>query len=266
MEIVNISWLQLLLGFIFIIIPLFFSLYESLNLEKTILIGVFRASGQLIFVGFLLNIIFDLNKWYLIVLIIFVMLIIASQALFIRIKTGINKTYYYSLIAVSTASILSIFVLSNIIINIDPWYNPQYIIPLSGMIIANGMNGATLAGERYKNELVLRLPEIEMLLSLGYSSKESSKRARQKALTSALLPSINNMMVMGIVSLPGMMTGQILSGINPIIAIKYQILIVLALLATNITASWLLLSFLSTKLFTVHHQVRYDIINKIRNT
>ena len=260
MNILDISWFHLSLGTVFIIIALGVSLYESLKIESQILIGSLRATVQLIFVGYLIQIIFDLNEWYIVLIILVVMVLVASQTLIKRLKQPITGTYVYALIAVSIASVLSVILLTRVVIQIDPWYDPRYLIPLSGMIIANGMNGASLAGERFKSEMEHRLPEMEMLLSLGYDSRRASEKPRQQALIAGLIPSLNNLMVMGIVSLPGMMTGQIIAGSSPVTAVKYQIIIVISILATVSLTSWILITLLEKRLFTPHHQIRYDLI------
>ncbi|MDH4127558.1 MAG: iron export ABC transporter permease subunit FetB [Spirochaetota bacterium] len=259
--IVEISWLQLSLVSIFILVLLAISLYESLKLEKSILIGSFRTIAQLILVGYLIKAIFLNAEWYYVLPILVIMLLLASQTLIKRLKNPIRGTYIYALIAVSITSILTLIAIFTLIVNIPRWYDPQYLIPIAGMVIANGMNGATLAGERYKSELFLRLAEMEMLLSLGYNSRRASQTSRKQALIAALIPSINNMMVMGIVHLPGMMTGQILSGVMPDEAVKYQIVIVLSLTAAVSLTSWIFLNLLDKKFFTPNHQIRYDLIN-----
>ncbi len=95
------------------------------------------------------------------------------------------------------------------------------------MIIGNAMNGATLGAERFRSELVHRKGEVETLLALGFDSRRASAGARKNAITAALLPTLNSMMVVGLVSLPGMMTGQILSGTSPLVAIRYQIVVMI---------------------------------------
>ncbi len=260
-DILDISWFQLSLVSIFIIILIGISLKEQLQIEKTILLGAFRSSTQLILTGYIIHFIFELNQWYIVLLILLIMVLVASQTLIKRMRNPIRGSYSYALIAVSIASVLSLIIITQIIIHVSPWYSPRYLIPLAGMVIANGMNGATLAGERYRSELQLRLEEMEMLLSLGYDIKKASHKARKQALIASLLPSINNMMVMGIVHLPGMMTGQIISGSSPLTAVKYQIVIVLSLAATNAMTSWVFLNLMDKKYFTPEHQIRYTLVN-----
>ncbi len=258
--IIDIPWTHLSFAVIFIVILLGVSLYESLKLERTILLGTFRATVQLILVGFVIQKVFEIQSWPMILVILVVMVFTASQTLIKRLKKPVRGTYTYALIAVSGASLLSVYISSQLIIGVNPWYEARYLIPLGGMIIANGMNGATLAGERYRSELSLRVAEIEMLLSLGFDSRKASLKARQQAITAALLPSLNNMMVLGIVHLPGMMTGQIIAGADPVTAVKYQLVIILSISGTVALTSWIFLSLLDRRYFTPHHQFRYDLI------
>lgn len=257
---IDIPWFQLGLCSVFVVMLIGISLYESLRLEKTILTGSFRATIQLILVGFLIKIIFDYRQWYVVIPILFVMIFVASQTLIKWLKNPVKGMYRYALISVSLASTFSLFFIFSLVVRIPVWYDPQYLIPVAGMIIANGMNGAALAGERYRSEIENRLPEIEMLLSLGYDSRMASQKPRQQALNAALIPTLNSMMVMGIVHLPGMMTGQIIAGSIPVTAVKYQIVIILSIAATVAIASWVFLSLLGRKFFSPHHQIRYELI------
>lgn len=259
-EIIDISYFQLILTSFFILIMLFISFYEKLKLEKSIISGTLRSSLQLLIMGYLISGIFTIQSPYLILLILIVMGLFASQTLISRIEDKAKSIYPYAFIAVSISSILTLFFISAFVIGQNPWYDARYMIPLAGMIIANGMNGASLAGERYRSELKLRINEIEMLLSLGYDSKKAASGARIKAIQSGMLPSLNNMMAMGIVHLPGMMTGQIMAGSNPVTAVKYQIIIVLALGGTVALCSWIFILLLQKRYFTSYQQLRYELI------
>ncbi|GJQ50405.1 MAG: iron export ABC transporter permease subunit FetB [Candidatus Kuenenia stuttgartiensis] len=258
---IDIPWSQLSFCSVFVILLIGISLYESLRLEKTILIGSFRAVIQLILVGFFIKLIFDYKQWYVVMPILLVMIFVASQTVIKWLKNPVKGMYCCALISVSLASAFSLLFIFLLVVRIPVWYDPQYLIPVAGMIIANGMNGAALAGERYKSELEIRVPEIEMLLSLGYESKMASRKSRQQALSASLIPSLNSMMVMGIVHLPGMMTGQIIAGSSPVTAVKYQIIIILSIAATVALTSWVFVLLLDKKFFTPYHQIRYELVN-----
>src|SRR5205085_2514432 len=103
------------------------------------------------------------------------------------------------------------------VIRVHPWYDPQYLIPLFGMIIGNAMNGAAIAAERLGSEMESRRLEVEAYLALGASPSRASREPARRALAAALIPAVNGLMVVGLVALPGMMTGQILAGSSPLL-------------------------------------------------
>src|ERR1700722_9999814 len=141
-----------------------------------------------------------------------------------------------------------------VIVRIHPWYTPQYAIPLLGMILGNTLNGVSLGLDRLGSELTGRRDQVEALLALGATRWEAARPLVQQAVRTGLIPTINAMMVVGIVSLPGMMTGQILAGADPVEAVKYQIVIMflIASAAALGTVSVVLLSY--RRLFNEHHQ------------
>lgn len=139
----------------------------------------------------------------------------------------------------------------------SPWYEPRYLIPLAGMIIGNSINGACLAVERLSAEMNERRAEIEAALCLGASSRMACQEPLRNAFRAALLPMVNTMAAMGVVSLPGMMTGQILSGTDPLIAVKYQIAIMCAIVGSVALTSALLLLQGYRTYFTDAHQLRF---------
>ena len=134
------------------------------------------------------------------------------------------------------------FVVTAVIIDVQPWWEPRYFIPLGGMVIGNSMNAIAIALERMLGEMRSRQNEIEMQLCLGADSIEASKEIVKNAMQAGMIPSINSMMAVGMVFIPGMMTGQILSGSDPLIAIKYQIVVMVMI--TGATAIGTLLAIL----------------------
>jgi putative ABC transport system permease protein len=150
------------------------------------------------------------------------------------------------------------FFFCNAVIGLDPWYDPRYLIPLAGMIIGNSMTGAALAAERLAAEMRERREEIETALCLGATVRAASREAVRSAFRAALIPSINAMAAMGLVFLPGMMTGQILSGTEPITAVKYQIAVMCVITGSVAVTSFLILLQGYRAYFTPAHQFRED--------
>src|SRR5260370_14082226 len=141
-----------------------------------------------------------------------------------------------------------------VLVRVRPWYSPQSAIPLLGMILGNTLNGISLGLDRLGGELGGKRDQVEALLALGATRWEAARRPIQQAVRTGLIPTINAMMVVGIVSLPGMMTGQLLAGASPVEAVKYQILIMflIASAAALGTVSVVLLSY--RRLFNDEHQ------------
>ena len=137
---------------------------------------------------------------------------------------------------------------------VRPWYTPQYAIPLLGMILGNTLNGVSLGLDRLGSELVGKRDQVEGLLALGATRWEAARPLVQQAVKTGLIPTINAMMVVGIVSLPGMMTGQLLAGTSPVEAVKYQI-VIMFLIASGTALGTVLVVLLSfRRLFNEDHQ------------
>ncbi len=257
---IDLSYLDLAisLGLILVIVGL--SRWQQLNLEGDLVVAALRTFLQLLAVGYILKYIFAINEWHLIMLVLLVMITVAARTVVGRQKKQTKHLSYLVGVAITVGSGVSVFVATQILIQIEPWYEPHYLIPLAGMVIGNSMNGATLAVERVDAEIEARKMEIEAYLALGATAKQAGEKSVRAAMKAAMIPTINSMMVVGIVSLPGMMTGQILSGTSPLTAVKYQI-IIMYMIAFSVAASSLILANLRfRKYFTKDHQLREEAL------
>lgn len=224
---------QMAASYIFILILLFIVRARGISREKEILISTIRMTIQLILTGYILVYLFNnINPLYTI-LVIVVMEIFAIHNIFKRARSKLSKSLK-KIIAVSmlfgTLSSLLYFLL--VVVNISPWYDPRYFIPIAGMLIGNSMTGISLGVTRLVDGMNSQRHLVESALMLGATPKMASKEIVDTAFDSAILPTINSMLGMGIVFLPGMMTGQILSGTSPVTAIEYQIAIMLGILGS----------------------------------
>ena len=152
---------------------------------------------------------------------------------------------------------LTLFYVSFVVVQVEPWYNPRYLIPLFGMIIGNAMNAAALAAERLEAEMESRRGEVEAYLALGATSRRASQEPARRALRASLIPTVNSLMVVGIVALPGMMTGQIIAGVSPLVAIRYQIVVMFMLASCVSIAATLVTSWYRRQFFTGAEQLRF---------
>jgi len=176
----------------------------------TAVYATIRMLIQLLLIGYVLVYIFEAKHSAIVGAVLIVMLLIAS---WIAIRPVANKQVHVfrnALIAISIGGILVLALVTQIVIAVEPWFNPRYVVPLAGMVFAGAMNSVSLAAERLEAESAREVPLRE---------------ARRIALSAALIPMINSLFAVGLVALPGMMTGQILSGISPLIAAKYQIVV-----------------------------------------
>ncbi len=165
---------------------------------------------QLLLIGYFLVYIFKTDSSWIIVAVLTVMLLSSSWIALRTLKIPRKVLYLKSLGAIALAGILILALVTQGVLNLEPWYLPSYLIPLAGMIFANAMNSVSLAGERLEAEINRGIPYL---------------KARDIALKASLIPITNSLFAVGLVSLPGMMTGQILSGISPLVAVRYQIMV-----------------------------------------
>ena len=161
-------------------------------------------------------------------------------------------------LTVSTAVTLA-YVIA-VIVQVRPWYDPQYIIPIAGMILGSAMTSAALAGDRLQGDLRVRADEVEARLALGFSGREAIQPMARAALRAAMIPTVNGMMTVGIVQLPGMMTGQILAGSSPLLAIKYQLVVVFMQAAATALASLFFVRLAVGRYLTSAHQFRRSLL------
>lgn len=245
--------LVLCLGLIGIAIAL--SLWRKLGLEKQLAYGAARSLMQLIAIGYILDLVFAVDNWLVVLGILGIMLAIASIVTRNRIDqklSGLLATVILSLVASSTFTLGYVILL---IVQPEQWYEPQYLIPLAGMLFGNAMNGASLAGDRLLNAIKQNRLEIETHLCLGATGKQAIARYQKEAIRTGLIPTLNNMVVMGLVSLPGMFTGQVLAGSNPRDAASYQILILFAIVLVNLMTAILITEGIYKKFFNQDEQL-----------
>ncbi|GIN19673.1 MAG TPA: iron export ABC transporter permease subunit FetB [Bacillus bacterium] len=234
------SFTALALTLIFVLLPLFLSKTLKLGLEKDTIIATVRSIIQLMFVGYILKFVFEAEHPIYILLMILLMIGAAvenvrKKGLFIKgITWKVGATIIF--IEILTQGIL-------IGLNITP-PTPQYIIPISGMIIGNAMVLSILFLNRFTAEIEAREEQAELILSLGGTPKQAIHTQLISSIKASMIPTIESQKTMGLVQLPGMMSGQIIAGADPIQAVMFQLLIVFLLLTTAAVSS-VMLGYLS---------------------
>ena len=174
------------------------------------LYAVGRMLIQLLLVGYVLAFIFESKHPWVVCGVLAGMLLVAGWIALRPVQARRHQTYTRALFAISLGGLSTLLVVTQGVLTVDPWFSPRVVIPLAGMIFANAMNTVSLAAERYEAEL---------------TNGAESAAARHTALGAAMIPLTNALLAVGLVSLPGMMTGQILSGVPPLVAARYQIMV-----------------------------------------
>lgn len=230
---------DLILSVPLVLIAMALSWWQGLGLGRSLLVGAIRATVQLLLIGQVLVWLFGAQQWYLVLAVLLLMVATATQSATGRVKTKGSRWPLRWLCgaAILLGSGLTMVYVNLLVVHFDPWYDPRYMIPIFGMIVGNAMNGAALAADRIRSEFAVRRDEIETCLALGGSPAAASAAVVRQAITAAMIPTVNALAVVGIVSLPGMMTGQILAGADPTQAVNYQLMVSFMLAsATAITA------------------------------
>lgn len=230
------------------------SILLKLDLERRLAIASIRTVVQLLLIGYVLQWIFVTSDWRIILTVMTAMSLIAGVSAVRRLGHRYPGMLWDSIFSIWASSWIVTAVALGEIIQPEPWYAPQYAIPLLGMILGNTLNGIALGMDRLGEELHAKRDEVETLLALGATRWEAARRPIQQAVRTGMIPTINSMMIVGLVSLPGMMTGQMLSGALPQEAVNYQIVIMFLIAAGAAlgTVAVVLLGY--RRLFNQNHQ------------
>ena len=227
-----------------------------LGLERQLAVAAVRTVVQLLLVGYVLNWVFGLDNPWAVGGLALIMVAAASRAAVQRPRhtfTGITGRAFLSLAA---SGLLTTLMVTTVIIKVEPWYRPQYVIPLLGMILGNGLTGLSLCLDQLLETFAERRARVELELALGATRWEAARGPVADGVRRGMIPIINSMMVVGIVSLPGMMTGQILAGENPLNAVKYQIVVMFMIAASAAFSSLFMGWFVFRSAFNPRHQLR----------
>jgi putative ABC transport system permease protein len=255
------NW-QLLTACALLLVCLAASRVWQLGLEAEFAIATLRSVVQLLALGFVLAWVFDNANVWLVLSVMAAFIGISSWTAVSRMGTPVPGLLLNTGIALSAGAALVTLLTALLVIGVRPWWTPQYMIPLAGMIIANAMNASALAIERLRSELSTRRGEVEELLALGASSRQAIQPLVRVSLRAALRPTLNSMYVVGIVAIPGTMTGQLLAGLPPDGAARYQILVMLLWAAGSAASSALLMSLSYKRFFTPALQLRHELLDR----
>ncbi|WP_419726002.1 ABC transporter permease [Terrisporobacter petrolearius] len=234
----------LILSSVLIMVPIIISYKEKLELNRDIVVSMLRAVVQLLAVGYVLDFIFGLDK--LIYTVILVLVMIINAAINTK-KKGftIESQVFISFVSISVGTIITLGIL---ISSKAIGYTPNEVIPVAGMIISNSMVAIGLSYRNLINNFKNNSIAVEVKLSLGASIKEASNEIIRESIKISIMPTIDSAKTLGIVSLPGMMTGLILAGASPLVAVKFQIMVTFMILSSSSIAT-IMATYLSYKKF-----------------
>ena len=235
--VVEISFWQLLLALLFILVAQTASFVYHLGLNKDISIGTVRTFVQLFLMGYVLTFIFSIENLWLTVGIFVIMAISASFIIRGRVREKDVPYMLPTFLTMFASYFITAVFVTGLIIGVAPWWEPRYFLPIGGMVIGNSMSALAIALERLFREMRQQKGLIETRLCLGANYREASSEMFRNAVSAGMIPSINAMMGVGLVFIPGMMSGQILAGADPLQAIRYQIIIMLMLVGSTATTS-----------------------------
>ncbi len=231
-----------------IVIASLISIGLRLGITKSLFLAATRCVLQLGAIGLILKKIFQIRSPYLVLAWLIIMLFFAAKEAVRRSKNKYKGISQDAFLTMSVSSLISGVLVTQIVIKISPWYDPQYLIPIFGMIFGNSLNGICLCLDKLLEYIRTRTKEIEVRLAFGATRKEAILPGARDAVRTGLIPIINNMSVAGLVSLPGMMTGQIVAGASPLQAVCYQIVIMFMIAAANAIGSMAIATVASRRL------------------
>lgn len=262
-QLIELDFLDLAIAVGLMVIAIGLSIWQKIGLELNLAIATVRTILQLLVLGYILDFILALNNLWAVLAILFVMLTIAA----IIAKNRITNKIEYVLPLVWGSMFLStaftLIYTNFLIIQPDRWFQPQYVIPLAGIVLGNSMNAAAIAGERLVSTINASHGEIETHLSLGATPQQAIMQYRKDSIRAGLIPTINQMMIIGMVTIPGFMSGLIISGVDydkipfqaASEAASYEILLMFMIAFSNLSTIILLTKALSRQFFNKNAQL-----------
>lgn len=225
----TLSWLDLLLVAALILVNAGVSLALQLGLERRLLVAAVRSVVQLSLLGVVLTWVFRREGWIAVALLMLFMIVMAGFEAVRRTSHRVAGGWGLGLGVMAASSLLVTFYGILAVLRVDPWYEPRYIVPILGMILGNTLNGISLGLETALEGFRRDRAEVEVLLAHGLAPAEASRDVTRRAVRVGMIPILNSMVAVGIISIPGMMTGQILAGQDPSHAARYQLFILFSI-------------------------------------
>lgn len=233
---VDIGYVELALASFLMLVSGVVSYKLELGQTKDIVISSVRCFIQLLAAGILLKLLFEWQTWWLVMLVLALMLVAATQIAVSRVKNRIPGLTFGVFMSLAVSSLAVGFIVVEGVIHAEPWYSARQMIPIAGMIIGNALSAVAVAIDRLLSDLDARSDEMFALIALGATPREAASASLKAAVGAGMTPVLATMSAAGVVTIPGMMGGQILAGADPVTAAKYQVVVMLMLSAANTLA------------------------------
>lgn len=241
------------------------SIALRLRLEQKLAVAALRTVVQLLLVGYVLGWVFRVDQPVVLMLVLLLMTLAAGRAAIARSSREFAGAGLGAFATLVVTGLATTFTVTSLVIGVRPWWHAQYVVPLLGMVLGNSLTGISLAMDTLLTDLDEHRDRIEMELSLGASRWEAARAPLTESVRRGMIPILNSMSVVGIVSLPGMMTGQILEGASPMAAVKYQIVVMFMLAASTSLGAMGVSLYSYARLFNARHQLRAERISRKRS-
>ncbi len=264
---IELSAVQVAFAAALIVVNCLISMALRLGMLRSLLVASVRTVVQLLLIGLVLEWVFRVDRWTIVLALLAIMTLIAGVTAVNRVERRYPGVWIDTIISIWASSwLVTAYAIFVVVQKTETWYEPQYTIPLMGMVLGNTLNGISLGQRMLTESLATGRGEVETRLALGATRWEAARPAVQNAVRTGMTPIINSMMIVGVVSLPGMMTGQILVGARPMQAVPYQIVIMFLIASATAlgTVGAVILSF--RHLFTADHQFLYQRLRADKNS
>ncbi|PNV66961.1 ABC transporter permease [Enteroscipio rubneri] len=235
-SVVDIGYIELFAASALMLVAGLVSWKLELGQTRRIVVSSVRCFVQLLAAGFLLTYLFEFQTWWLVLLVLAAMVIAATQIATARVKNRVPGLSGAVFVSLFVSSFAVGFIVVEGIVHAEPWYSARQLVPIVGMIMGNAMAAVAVAIDRLFADMDARASEMFSLVALGATPSEAAAPSLKAAIGAGMTPILANMSAAGIVTFPGMMTGQLLAGADPVAAAKYQIVVMLMLSAANTIA------------------------------
>jgi len=264
-SLIQLGPLQLGLATLLIVAAGVVSVMLRLGVGKRLAVAAIRTVIQLGLLGLILERVFAVRNPFVVVGLLLLMTVFAAREAVGRASRRYRGILADAWLTMAATCFLVGGIVTQVVVGVEPWYDPQYVIPLLGMILGNSLTGISLCLDRFMDHLEVRSAEIELRIAYGATRREALAAPLKDAVRTGMIPIINSMAAAGIVSLPGMMTGQILAGSPPMQAVAYQIVVMFMIAAAVALGAMLVVVLAGRHFMGVDATLRLDRLMGSRN-